>query len=184
VPPDPAPLGRGDTQEWTLEGFVLGPDGSPAPGVVVTSSAGGSTITDVAGSYRLEVEVPVTATSMEITAASSTGRSSFASTSVMLSGAAGTLRVSPLALALGASCSPSWLPTFGGEPGIEDGITTSERVDALLVYDDGGGPALYAGGLFDVTCGVVARNIAKRDGTRWSALGSGVVAPQLRGSRQ
>jgi hypothetical protein len=49
-------------------------------------------------------------------------------------------------------------------------------VRALSVYDDGfgGGPALYAAGLFDLAGGVAANSIAKWDGMSWSALGSGL----------
>src|SRR6185503_14680437 len=52
----------------TLEGFVLAPDGSPAEGAVVVTSAGGRTVTDFAGSYRLEIELPLTATNVHVTA--------------------------------------------------------------------------------------------------------------------
>ena len=48
------------------------------------------------------------------------------------------------------------------------------RVDALTVFDDGTGPALYAGGIFTTAGGVAANRIAKWDGTQWSALGSGL----------
>jgi hypothetical protein len=47
---------------------------------------------------------------------------------------------------------------------------------ALTAYDDGSGPALYAGGSFTKAGGVTVRSIAKWDGTSWSALGSGVAA--------
>jgi len=43
-------------------------------------------------------------------------------------------------------------------------------VSALTTYDDGTGPALYAGGFFELAGGVPANNIAKWDGTEWSAL--------------
>src|SRR5262245_12258619 len=89
---DPAsvtPVRRGDGGQTrprtTLEGFVLAPDGSPAEGAVVVSSAGGKAVTDFAGSYRLEVEVPPDATSVQLTAVSSAGRSLVASASVALS---------------------------------------------------------------------------------------------------
>ncbi len=45
---------------------------------------------------------------------------------------------------------------------------------ALTVFDDGTGPALYAGGQFTMAGGVAANRIAKWDGTQWSALGSGM----------
>jgi hypothetical protein len=43
-------------------------------------------------------------------------------------------------------------------------------VSALAVFDDGSGPALYAGGPFWSAGGVTANNIAKWDGAAWSAL--------------
>jgi hypothetical protein len=48
------------------------------------------------------------------------------------------------------------------------------RVHALESFDDGGGPALYAGGRFDSAGGVGASNVARWDGSSWSALGDGV----------
>jgi hypothetical protein len=47
-------------------------------------------------------------------------------------------------------------------------------VSALTVFDDGTGPALYAGGGFTGAGGVSARQVARWDGTSWSALGSGL----------
>src|SRR5262249_22974437 len=47
-------------------------------------------------------------------------------------------------------------------------------VTALTVFDDGRGPALYAGGYFTTAGDVAASRIAKSDGTQWSALGSGM----------
>ena len=44
---------------------------------------------------------------------------------------------------------------------------------ALTVFDDGDGPALYAGGSFTSAGGVPASNVARWDGSQWSALGSG-----------
>jgi hypothetical protein len=48
------------------------------------------------------------------------------------------------------------------------------KVLASTVFDDGTGPALYVGGSFTSAGGVPAKNIAKWNGTTWSALGSGV----------
>jgi hypothetical protein len=47
-------------------------------------------------------------------------------------------------------------------------------VFALAVYDDGSGPALYAGGSFTAIAGTAADNIARWDGAAWSAVGAGV----------
>ena len=73
----------------------------------------------------------------------------------------------------------------GGEPHREVGrlelVGARQRderpfgdVHALAVFDDGGGPALYAGGDFTTAGGVAANRIAKWDGSSWSALGSGM----------
>jgi trimeric autotransporter adhesin len=56
------------------------------------------------------------------------------------------------------------------------GIGDNEsKVRALLVYDDGSGPALYAGGSFASAGGDPASGIARWDGTQWSPVGLGVV---------
>jgi hypothetical protein len=156
-----------------LEGFVLAPDGSPAEGAVVVSSAGGRAVTDVAVNYRLEVEVPLDATSVQVTAVGGARGNLVARASVALS-ATTWARVDPLALSISSTCLMTWLPTFGERPG------TTATVKALAVYDDGNGPMLYAGGdfpsstLFTGAGGVEARGIAKWDGSRWSALPSSI----------
>jgi hypothetical protein len=60
-----------------------------------------------------------------------------------------------------------WWPLIGGD-------TDNNEVDALTVFDDGTGPALYAAGWFHIVGAVVANGIAKYDGTTWSALGIGL----------
>src|SRR5262245_37656835 len=69
-PEEPAqrPIESEIRKAFVLEGFVLGPDGNPAEGAVVVSSAGGQAVTDVAGRYQLEIEVPIDATSVQLTA--------------------------------------------------------------------------------------------------------------------
>jgi hypothetical protein len=47
-------------------------------------------------------------------------------------------------------------------------------ISALAVFDDGSGPALYAGGTFTSAGGVAATGIAKWDGSSWSSVGNGV----------
>jgi len=60
----------------------------------------------------------------------------------------------------------SWAPLLDG--------TTGGPVNALSVFDDGGGPALYAGGGFDTAGGVSANSIAKWNGVAWAPLGQGI----------
>ncbi len=59
----------------------------------------------------------------------------------------------------------AWSPLTGpSEIGVDN------RVRALTVFDDGTGPALYAGGEFSTAGGVTANNIARWDGSAWSPL--------------
>ena len=59
----------------------------------------------------------------------------------------------------------SWSPLGAGVSG--------GSVRAMTVFDDGSGPALYAGGFFSMAGGTSARRIAKWDGASWSPLGDG-----------
>src|SRR5262245_57358272 len=60
-----------------------------------------------------------------------------------------------------AQC-PQWKSGFQ-PPGVEGTVTD------MVVFDDGSGPALYVAGLFDHAGGVPAKNLARWDGTQWSA---------------
>src|SRR5262245_6472774 len=154
-----------------FEGFVFAPDGTPAKGALVVTSAGGKAVVDASGHYRLEARVPQEAQRIQVTAIGSGGRNLAASASVGVAAAPGFARVGTLSLAQGGSCSPSWLPTFGEMPG------TDNFVRAIAVYEDGSGQALYVGGDFNVAGGVTPIRIAKWDGSSWSALGSGMNEP-------
>jgi trimeric autotransporter adhesin len=64
----------------------------------------------------------------------------------------------------------SWSAVGGGM-----GVTTlSGGVFALRVFDDGSGPALYAGGAFTIAGGLTARRVARWNGSAWSPLGTGM----------
>src|SRR5262245_21445207 len=95
-----------------LEGLVYEPDGTPAVGAMVVSSAGGKAVTDGDGWDRLALEVPFAAESVQVTAVGAGGRTRLASQTVSSIGA-GRAPVDPLFLAQDTACSPSWLPTFG-----------------------------------------------------------------------
>jgi hypothetical protein len=49
----------------------------------------------------------------------------------------------------------------------------SQQINALAVFDDGGGPQLYAGGYVHDAGGVPVLNLARWNGTAWSAVGAG-----------
>lgn len=69
-----------------------------------------------------------------------------------------------------------WQSVGGGiVPGAPFG--SSDAVTKLVVCDDGGGTALFAGGSFDAIGGVTASHVARWDGSAWSPLGTGVSYP-------
>src|SRR6185436_2131882 len=152
-----------------LDGIVLEPDGTPAAGAVVVSSSGGESVARADGSFSLEVEVPLDAESLEVSASTGEGEHvRTARVSVHVSAATGITHTEPLLLAPPPSCEPRWLKTFGGLPGVDG------KVLALATFDDGRGPALYVGGTFVRAGDVVANRIARWDGERWSTLGTGM----------
>ena len=57
------------------------------------------------------------------------------------------------------------------------GGPTLASVDALALFDDGGGPALYAGGHFAFADGMPTGALAKWNGTAWSAVGPAIQSP-------
>lgn len=68
-----------------------------------------------------------------------------------------------------AQC-PEFSPSFGPPGG---GV--ARAAEAQVVFDDGTGPALYVVGGFAAAGDVLASNVARWDGTRWSTLGSGLT---------
>lgn len=68
----------------------------------------------------------------------------------------------------------SWVDLEGGVAGQ---IFPAAIVSDLKSFDDGAGPALFAAGAFATAGNVAARNVARWDGTSWSALGMGMGGP-------
>jgi hypothetical protein len=147
-------------------GRVLFPHRASARSARVTTSAGGQASTAADGSFALEVDVPIEADSVQLTAVAGAGVGSLVASARVDSLASGRItRVGDLALAATTSCQPTWLPTFGEHPGMDASI------DDLEVFDDGSGPALYACGSFFAAGGNIALHIAKWNGTGWAKLG-------------
>jgi hypothetical protein len=68
-----------------------------------------------------------------------------------------------------------WLPLGAG---LSDGNLTGGLGNALAVFDDGSGPALFVGGNFTSAGGVAVSNLAKWNGSTWSApVGGGTDLP-------
>ncbi len=55
-------------------------------------------------------------------------------------------------------------------------------VQSLAVFDDGTGPALYAGGSFFLAGGVACNSLARWNGSSWSSVGGGVTLQGVTGS--
>ncbi|HRQ75339.1 MAG TPA: hypothetical protein PK098_05405 [Phycisphaerales bacterium] len=75
----------------------------------------------------------------------------------------------------GVDCLPTLVHGISGTG--PEAPFNSEFIRSLHVWDDGNGPALYVVGTFESINGVPARNIAKWDGSTWSALDVGVGTP-------
>lgn len=65
----------------------------------------------------------------------------------------------------------AFLETFGPYAPQIDTIPVAK---AMVVFNDGGGEALFVGGCFETVGDLVVNTIAKWDGHDWSALGSGI----------
>src|SRR5262245_30746117 len=147
----------------TLGGSVVMPDGSPAAGALVVSSAGGEALTDADGRFALALELPDEVASIEVTASAETASGSLvARASVVPAALTRELALGPLALTHEPSCG-RWLPTFGPTAGLDG------TVYSLATFDDGDGPELYAGGHFARAGSATATYIARWDGVGWSA---------------
>jgi hypothetical protein len=73
--------------------------------------------------------------------------------------------------------STNFIARWDGAAWVPLGSGTSGVVHVMATHDDGlgAGPALYVGGRFVEAGGGVVNNIAKWDGSAWSALGTGVL---------
>jgi len=76
----------------------------------------------------------------------------------------GAVAVAGLGGQVQGQCVPGWI-SGAGVPGFDN------TVSAMLVWDDGSGPSLYAAGSFSVVGHARASRIARWDGANWSALG-------------
>jgi hypothetical protein len=67
-----------------------------------------------------------------------------------------------------------WNGTSWSDVGGGTATMNGPGVLTMTVFDDGTGPALYAGGYFTQIGGIQAARVAKWNGSTWSALGSGI----------
>ena len=78
-----------------------------------------------------------------------------------------TMTLLTLPIAARGQCQPVW--SIVGDKTLDDGVR------ALAVFDDGTGPALYAGGWFRKLDEEVVNYIARWDGQEWSSVDGGVT---------
>jgi hypothetical protein len=113
------------------------------------------------------------APSVDSTVVTNAGGTNAGSSERVTPSVSGTSNVGAPTLQAVGGCQPSWIPTFGGQPG------TNAQVCAQCVFDDGSGPALYVGGDFTSAGGAAANHIARWNGSTWSELGSGTSAQRV-----
>ncbi|TVQ33647.1 MAG: hypothetical protein EA376_01970, partial [Phycisphaeraceae bacterium] len=157
-----------------IRAVVVDAAGAPVEGAVVVTSAGGQGVTDHTGAARFNVSLDPSTDSLHITAAAVIrGANHVGNVRLDTLNSTTSIDAGVITLAAGADCEPAWIPTFGGRAGVIGNIF------ALAIFDDGSGPALYAGGYFTTAGGVEASRIAKWDGVSWSQLGSGINSSVL-----
>jgi hypothetical protein len=79
----------------------------------VVTSAGGQAVTDGEGEYQLEIQLPLEASSVQVSAfLSRRNGTHLASVRADLAGSSST-QLAPLILVPGGCCQPGWIPTFG-----------------------------------------------------------------------
>ncbi len=159
-PPPPATI---------FVGTIVLVDGTPVDGASITTDLGGDATSEKNGSFELELALPIGATAVTLSASATIDSASYSGSLFVSDVAVGaTNEIGAITLEPQFSCPGgfAWRPTFAP-------LGLDYWVDALAVFDDGSGPALYVGGRFTSAGGVPASCIAKWNGTTWSALGSG-----------
>lgn len=156
-----------------FHGHVMMRNGSPAVGAVVVSAHGGMGVSHQDGSFEIDVVLPADIEEIPFTAVATIGGVTLSAQWMQHRADVSVDSKHRLVAFQGSTdCASEWLPLFGQRPGLD-----GANVRALAIFDDGTGPALFAGGDFTVAGGVLASYIAKWDGERWSTLGTGMSAP-------
>ena len=164
---------RAATALTVIEGVVLAPDGRPAAGATVVTSAGGKTVSAADGSFRIGLELSLDACEVRASAALNAGTSTVAG-NARIAAVPGTTSSGGV-IRLGTGCEPHGVPTFGGV------LTFEDMINVLAVFDDGSGagPMIVAGGNMSRAGAFPASGLARFDGTGWTPLGSGLDDPVM-----
>lgn len=96
------------------------------------------------------------------------------SMTVLVDGSGPALMAGGLFVQAGGTPGTAYAARWDGESWSSLGGGMNNPIYSLLSFDDGTGPAVYAGGAFTLAGGVPANRIAKWDGNAWSPLASGM----------
>lgn len=152
--------------QWSQRFVLPGTDG-PVYALTVFDDGGGERLI-VGGSFRNAGAEQGAGTTVDVTLPPHWTRS----------GAAAPAGLTEGELNLASWNGAAWAPVGGGVGGNLGGLAA--RVNALAVFDDGRGPALYVGGEFMRAGDVAITSLARWDGAAWEALGQGLAAePRL-----
>lgn len=148
-------------------GTALFGDGTPAANAVVVTDLGGAGVAGAKGAFAFVVDPSPKAQQLTVAAMLTVDGVDYLATRVVDAIVRnGDTDAGVLTLAAEAGCpNPAWQPTFGSIPGLDMPPL------AMVTYDDGSGPKLYAAGGFAIAGGVPARGIARWDGHSWSTIG-------------
>ena len=151
---------------------VVRADGTPVNSAVVVTSVGGKGVSGSDGIARVVVDLNASRQAHVTAVAVINGVNHVGSVRLPLPqhDERQELDAGVIVLTAGSECQSAWVPTFGGQAGMDD------RIYAVTSFDDGlgGGPAIYVGGQFVMAGHSQVNRIAKWDGQAWVSLGSGM----------
>jgi RHS repeat-associated protein len=159
----------------TAAGMVARADGSPVAGarVTVLGKSGATATTGADGRFTIPGVDVFDGAPLSLVAQAAIAGSALVGTATVSPIPSGTTDAGTIVLR--ASCAPSFATGPFAGVGVSGG--SPARVSAAVVFDDGHGPALYAGGIFTTAGGVPASNLARWDGHAWAAVGGGLDGP-------
>ncbi len=158
-----------DCSSTMVVGRITRLDGSPVAHAVVTSSLGGQGVSGTNGSFGFSVTVTDATASLSVTAITQMDGETYLGTQEIVPVEAnGVTDAGIMSVAPGATCPSTWLPGFGAG-------TSNGKIYSVTAFDDGSGsgPSLVVGGQFSSIGGVAANNVARWNGTSWTAMGAG-----------
>ncbi len=154
----------------TVVGTVKTEAGDPVVGAVVSSGFGSTAVSVADGSFSIEAMVPSRVSGTTVSAVATIRGQTYSGSSVALIVPNGYSDAGQIVLTPSSLCDAAWVPAFGGRP-------LTGEVNAFAVFDDGAGPALYAGGQFTAGSSKQTLFLAKLSDDEWVSVGNGLNGP-------